>query len=30
MSCETKYLVYHCSVSENRILKDINQFAYDP
>ena len=30
MSHALKYLVYHCSVSEKRILKDLNEFAYDP
>ena len=25
-----RYLTYHCSTSENQILKDINRFAYDP
>lgn len=30
MSHATRYLVYHCSVSENQILKDLNEFAYDP
>jgi hypothetical protein len=30
MSHAVKHLVYHCSVSEKRILKDINEFAYDP
>lgn len=24
------YNVYHCSVSEKAILKDLNSFAYDP
>ena len=30
MSHQTRYLDYHCSVSEKAILKDINRFAYDP
>lgn len=30
MSHQTRYLDYHCSVSEKAILKDINGFAYDP
>ena len=25
-----QYRDYHCSVSENAILKEINSFAYDP
>ena len=25
-----RYLDYHCSKSEKAILKEINQFAYDP
>lgn len=24
------YNVYHCSTSENQILKDLNRFAFDP
>lgn len=30
MSHAIRHLVYHCSVSEKRILKDLNAFAYDP
>ena len=30
MSHQIRHLVYHCSTSENHILKDINEFAYDP
>lgn len=30
MSHAIKYLTYHCSKSEKAILKDINNFAYDP
>ena len=30
MSHCTRHLVYHCSVSQRQILKDINRFAYDP
>ena len=30
MSHAIKYLDYHCSVSEKSILRDINEFAYDP
>lgn len=30
MSHAIKHLVYHCSVSEAQILKDVNEFAYDP
>ena len=30
MSHAIRYLDYHCSVSEKKILKDINSFAYDP
>jgi hypothetical protein len=30
MSHAIRHLVYHCSVSEKRILKDLNEFAYDP
>lgn len=25
-----KYIDYHCSTSEHKILKDVNQFAFDP
>ena len=25
-----RYLTYHCSKSENQILRDIERFAYDP
>lgn len=27
---QIEYRVYHCSVSEKSILKDLNKFAYDP
>lgn len=27
---EIRLLDYHCSVSETKILKDLNSFAYDP
>lgn len=30
MGHEIKYLTYHCSTTENQILKDLNRFAYDP
>ena len=30
MSREIKYLTYHCSTTENQILKDLNRFAQDP
>lgn len=30
MSHAIRYLDYHCSTSEKTILKEINQFAYDP
>lgn len=30
MSHYIGYKVYHCSVSEKAILKDLNRFAYDP
>ena len=30
MSHAIQYLDFHCSVSENAILKEINSFAYDP
>ena len=30
MSHAIKHLTYHCSTSEKAILKDINNFAYDP
>ena len=30
MSHQIRHLVYHCSTSEKHILKDINEFAYDP
>ena len=30
MSHAIRYLDYYCSVSEKKILKDINGFAYDP
>ena len=30
MSHAIRYLTYHCSISQNQILKDINSFAYDP
>ena len=30
MSHATRYLKYHCSISQKQILKDINSFAYDP
>ena len=30
MSHAIEYLDYHCSKSEKAILKDINEFAYDP
>ena len=30
MSHAIQYLDYHCSKSEHAILKDINNFAYDP
>lgn len=30
MSHAVEYLTYHCSKSENYILKDLNSFAYDP
>ena len=30
MSHAIKYLSFHCSKSEHAILKEINQFAYDP
>lgn len=30
MSHAIRHLDYHCSVSKRQILKDINNFAYDP
>ena len=30
MSHAIRYLDYHCSTSEAAILRDINEFAYDP
>ena len=30
MSHAIGYRVYHCSISEKRILQDLNSFAYDP
>ena len=30
MGHAVRYLDYHCSKSEKAILKEINQFAYDP
>ena len=30
MSHAIRYLEYHCSTSEKAILKDLNEFAYDP
>lgn len=30
MSHRIEYLDYHCSKSEQSILKDLNRFAYDP
>lgn len=30
MSHVIEYIDYHCSVSEKKILKDLNEFAYDP
>lgn len=30
MSHVIRYLDFHCSKSENAILKEINSFAYDP
>ena len=30
MSHAIRHLEYHCSVSEKKILKDINEWAYDP
>lgn len=30
MSHQIGYKTYHCSTSENAILKDLNSFAYDP
>lgn len=30
MSHAIDYIDYHCSTSENAILKDLNRFAYDP
>ena len=30
MSHQIGYRTYHCSTPENKILKDLNSFAYDP
>ena len=30
MGHQIQYLDYHCSTTENQILKDLNRFAYDP
>lgn len=30
MSHAIQHLIYHCSVSEKKILKDIDKFAYGP
>ena len=30
MSHAIRFLDYHCSTSENAILREINSFAYDP
>lgn len=27
---EVRFRSYHCSMSKNQIMKDINSFAYDP
>jgi hypothetical protein len=30
MSHAIRYIDYHCSKTENQIIKDLNRFAYDP